>query len=46
MIAGHFGASVTYRMKRLALEKETTVQALLSEALDDLFQKYDVPVKE
>jgi hypothetical protein len=32
-------------MKRLALEKETTVQNLLAEALDDLFNKYSAPTK-
>lgn len=46
IISGHFAPSVAYRIKRLALEQEKTVQNLLGEALDDLFHKYSAPVKE
>ena len=46
IISGHFDTTISYRMKRLALEKETTVQNLLAEALDDLFNKYSAPTKE
>ena len=45
IISGHFDSAISYRMKRLALEKETTVQNLLAEALDDLFNKYSAPTK-
>jgi len=46
IISGHFDPSVAYRIKRLALERETSVQTLLGEALADLFHKYSAPVKE
>ena len=46
IISGHFDPSVAYRIKRLALEREKSVQALLGEALADLFHKYSAPVKE
>jgi hypothetical protein len=45
IISGHFDSAISYRMKRLALERETTVQNLLAEALDDLFNKYSAPTK-
>lgn len=45
IISGHFDSNVSYRMKRLALERETTIQNLLEEALDDLFNKYSAPTK-
>ena len=40
-IAGHFDPAVSKQLKQLALEEDTTVQALLAEALNDLFEKYD-----
>lgn len=39
-IAGHFDPAVSKQLKQLALEQDTTVQALLGEALNDLFEKY------
>lgn len=39
-IAGHFDPAVSKQLKQLALSQDTTVQALLSEALNDLFSKY------
>lgn len=39
-IAGHFDPAVSKQLKQMALEKDTTVQALLAEALNDLFEKY------
>ena len=39
-IAGHFEPSVSKRLKQLALDRDTTCEALLREALDDLFRKY------
>lgn len=40
-IAGHFDPAVSKQLKQLALEQDTTVQDLLAEALNDLFEKYD-----
>lgn len=42
-IAGHFPAEVSWQLRELALERRTTVQALLAEALNDLFQKHGKP---
>lgn len=39
-ITGFFDPAVSRQLKQLALEEDTTVQALLSEALNDLFSKY------
>ncbi|MHC5748578.1 MAG: ribbon-helix-helix domain-containing protein [Nostoc sp.] len=39
-ITGHFDPAVSKQLKQLALSQDTTVQALLSEALNDLFSKY------
>ncbi|MBD2249476.1 ribbon-helix-helix domain-containing protein [Nostoc sp. FACHB-888] len=39
-IAGHFDPAVSKQLKQLALEQDATVQALLAEALNDLFEKY------
>jgi len=39
LIAGHFEPKVAKQLKMLAVEEETTVQALLEEALDLLFVK-------
>jgi hypothetical protein len=43
MVAAHFDPAVSYQLKLLALEKDSSVQALLSEAINDLFFKYDRP---
>jgi len=40
MIAGHFDPAVSKQLKQLALEEDSTVQALLGEAINDLFVKY------
>ncbi|BCL38315.1 ribbon-helix-helix domain-containing protein [Nostoc sp. MS1] len=40
VIASHFDPAVSKQLKQLALEQDTTVQALLSEALNELFEKY------
>lgn len=39
-IAGHFEPEVAWRLRKLALDQNTTVQKLLEEALDDLFAKH------
>jgi len=40
VVSGHFDPAVSRQFKHLALERDTTVQALLAEALNDLFIKY------
>ena len=42
-IAAHFPAEVAWQLRALAVERRTTVQALLGEALNDLFQKHGKP---
>lgn len=42
-IAGHFDPSVARQLRMLAVEEDTTVQALLAEALDLLFVKKNRP---
>lgn len=39
-IAGHFDPAVAWQLRKLALDRHTTVQKLLEEALEDLFGKY------
>ena len=39
-IAGHFDPAVSRQLRYLALENDTSIQSLLREALNDLFQKY------
>ncbi len=39
-ITGHFDPAVSRQLKQIALDNDTTVQALLGEALNDLFVKY------
>ena len=39
-ITGHFDPAVSRQLKQLALDRQTTVQALLAEALNDLFEKH------
>lgn len=39
LIAGHFEPSVARQLRMLAAEEDTTIQALLAEALDLLFVK-------
>lgn len=45
-IAGHFDPSVARQLRMLAVEEDSTVQALLAEALDLLFVKKNRPVIE
>ena len=40
-VTGFFDPSVSRQLKQIALNEEKTVQALLSEALNDLFVKYN-----
>jgi hypothetical protein len=42
-IAGHFDPVVGWQLKKLALDRNTTVQKLLEEALGDLFEKNHLP---
>lgn len=39
-ITGHFDPAVSRQLKQIALDHGTTVQALLAEAMNDLFVKY------
>lgn len=39
-ITGFFDPAVSRQLKQLALEEDTTVQALLAEALNKLFEEY------
>lgn len=39
-ITGYFDVAVSRQLKQLALDRDTTVQALLSEGLNELFIKY------
>ena len=43
MISGHFDKDVHRQLKMLALEKETSIQNLLSQALNALFERNDKP---
>lgn len=43
LIAGHFAPEVSWQLKKLALDRETTVQSLLEESIVDLFEKYHLP---
>ena len=42
LIAGHFDPAVHRRLKQLSVDENTSIQQLLAEALDDLFQKHGV----
>ncbi|UFP97293.1 hypothetical protein ISF26_24520 (plasmid) [Gloeobacter morelensis MG652769] len=39
-ITGHFDPAVSRQLKQLALDRQTSVQALMAEALNDLFEKH------
>jgi hypothetical protein len=43
MIAGHFSPDAAWQLRKLAHDKQATVQTLLEEALGDLFEKYHLP---
>jgi len=42
-IIGYFDPGVSKQLKQLALDKDITIQDLLSEALNELFQKHKKP---
>ncbi len=42
-IAGHFDPAAARQLKALAVDQDRTVQALLGEALNDLFAKHGKP---
>ncbi len=42
-LIGYFEPSVSKQLKQIGLDRDTTVQDLLAEALNDLFQKYKKP---
>ncbi|HEY5312632.1 MAG TPA: ribbon-helix-helix domain-containing protein [Pirellulales bacterium] len=42
-IAAHFPEDVAWQLRALAVDRKTTVQNLLAEALNDLFAKYGKP---
>ncbi len=42
-VAGHFPAEVAWQLRELAVARRITVQALLGEALNDLFAKHGKP---
>ncbi|HXZ03046.1 MAG TPA: ribbon-helix-helix domain-containing protein [Stellaceae bacterium] len=39
-LAGYFSLEVVRTLKRLAVDRETTVQSLLAQAINDLFEKH------
>ncbi len=42
-VAAHFDPAVSKQLKQLGLDRDTSTQALLREALNDLFTKYGKP---
>ena len=40
VVAGHFDKDVVRQLKQIALNKDQSLQSLLEEALNDLFEKY------
>jgi hypothetical protein len=42
-VAAHFDPAVSRQLKQLGLDHDTSTQALLREALNDLFTKYGKP---
>lgn len=40
VISGYFDPAASRQLRMLAIEQDTTVQALLEEALNDLFKKH------
>jgi hypothetical protein len=43
VVAGHFDPAVSRQLHHIALEEDTSVQALLQEAINDLFTKRGKP---
>ena len=44
VVAGHFDKDVVRQLKQIALNKDQSLQSLLEEALNDLFEKYNVEI--
>ena len=42
-VTGYFAPEVRRQLRRLAADADTTIQALLGEALNDLFAKHGAP---
>lgn len=42
VIAGHFDTAVIRQLKLLAMDHDTSIQAMLAEALNDLFVKHSM----
>jgi hypothetical protein len=42
-VAAHFPEDVAWQLRALAVERKTTVQSLMAEALNDLFAKHGKP---
>ena len=42
-VTGYFAPEVRRQLRRLAADRDTTIQALLGEALNDLFAKHGLP---
>jgi hypothetical protein len=42
-VAGHFPEEVSWQLRELAVEQRSSLQELLGEALNNLFQKYGKP---
>ena len=42
-VTGYYGPEVRRQLRRLAADGDTTIQALLGEALNDLFAKHGLP---
>ena len=42
-IGGHFDMVVSYQLKQLVAMKDSSIQDLLGEAINDLFIKYGLP---
>jgi hypothetical protein len=42
-IATHFADAVAWQLRQLAAGRRMTIQALMAEALDDLFRKHGKP---
>ncbi len=42
-VAAHFPEDVAWQLRALAVDRKTTLQNLLAEALNDLFAKYGKP---
>lgn len=43
LIGGHFAPEVQQQVRIIAASQDTTIQALLTEALNDLFEKQGYP---